>query len=91
MRLGRSDRSSAILSRDVVLIYEPINLMSPYDFKVSNREPLQIQIGLALRRMVAILITGLECDDLHSGLSALSRGQQWHGKYLAGLEQPKHQ
>ena len=33
MRLGRSDRSSAILSRDVVLIYEPINLTSAVHFQ----------------------------------------------------------
>jgi len=59
----------------------------PYPFKVSNREPLQIQVGLNLRRrMAAILITGPGCDDLHAGLSALSMGQRRMEKYLAGLE-----
>ena len=47
----------------------------PYAFKVSNREPLQIQVDLNLtrRRMAAILIAGPGCDDLHAELSALSR------------------
>jgi len=58
----------------------------PYTFKISDREPLQIQVGPNLRRMAAILITELECDDLHGGLSALSGGTTMHGKYLAGLE-----
>ena len=62
-----------------------------YAFKVSNREPLQIQVDLNLRRMAAILITEPVCDDLHAGLSALSRATMTHGKYLAGLEQLKRQ
>ena len=33
MRLGRTDRGRAILSRDVVLIYEPINLTSAIRFQ----------------------------------------------------------
>jgi hypothetical protein len=48
----------------------------PYAFKVSNREPLQIHVGLNLRRMAAILITGPGWDDLHAGLSDVSRGQR---------------
>ena len=63
----------------------------PYTFKISNREPLQIQVGLNLKRMAAILITVPGCDDLHAGLSALSKGTMTHGKYLAGLEQVKRQ
>ena len=33
MRSGRSDRSSVILTGDVVLIYEPINLTSAIRFQ----------------------------------------------------------
>ena len=73
MRLSRADRDSAILSEGVVLICEPPSiLMMPYAFKVSNREPLQIQVDLNLG-MAEILITGVGCDDLHAGLSALSK------------------
>ena len=58
----------------------------PYAFKISNREPLQIQVGLNLKRMAAILITEPGYDDLHAGLSTLFRGTTTHAKYLAGLE-----
>jgi len=46
----------------------------PYTFKVSNHEPLQMQVGLNLRRMAGILISGPLCDDLHAGLSAFFPG-----------------
>jgi hypothetical protein len=83
MRLSGTDRGSAILSQRVVLIYERPSISTmPYAFKISNREPLQIQVDLNLKRMAAILITGPMYDDLHAGLSDVSRGTTTHENTL---------
>jgi len=69
LRLDRTDR--AILSRGFVTYTRMSIWWVAHALKIPHSEPLQIQMGPNPRRMAAILITGLVCEDLHVGLSTL--------------------
>jgi hypothetical protein len=50
-----------------------VNSMNRTSSEAVHPEPLQRRMGLNLRKIAAISVSGLGCDDLYPGMSGLPR------------------